>query len=246
MKLFSKTVTLDSNESYINHQLSKISPSNTLFCPVKTKKNNKKKIVTLFWEELPCTLYDVLQTKKVTTEQLFSYFVQIKDQLSILHRSNILHSDVHFKNIMMTKTKKKVYLIDYGLSPDPQKLSSYDKLTLLWDEDLFQLLWNLVFRTNQTPTDYKEFRKLLRKQTMDVQESLEKSVLPCIPTRHRKKCKNFLIMFFSKKSPLLKTNHDRIMFKLFLERMYLCFYFYFVNFDVSFEKFISCFQQSLS
>ena len=54
--------------------------------------------------------------------------------------------------------KKELYLIDYGLSSNPKKLTPIEKLYLEYHQDQFQFLWNLVFLSNRQMNNYEPWK----------------------------------------------------------------------------------------
>jgi serine/threonine protein kinase len=240
VEVFTKIIPIDSNEHknliFIQNHLLK---QNADFLPW-LKKQKKKSTIHVTWHKLPYTLYDLCTTK--SNQILYNRaWKDIKSQIIELANHNIVHGDVHLKNIMVDQHKKKFYLIDYGLSSNANALSSYEKLCLLYHQDLFQFLWNIVFLSNKEIYSFEPFGNLLREKKL-CHEKLLKTVCCFFPSNMKNKIHTYFHCFLKKDLKNLKSKKEKIVFKFFLERLYLSFYIIFVKKDIIFEKFLKEFR----
>lgn len=67
------------------------------------------------------TLYDYLNSKDTpdTEVQNKVYFKQILDAIAYCHDMGVVHRDVKLENIMITRDRQKIVLLDFGLSVTP-------------------------------------------------------------------------------------------------------------------------------
>jgi serine/threonine protein kinase len=244
MEVFTKKISLNSNEhqnlNYIQKHLGK--KTTFKFLPIVHKKQKKPNIY-ISWEKLPYTLHDLCQDKLQSSFHKKAWY-SIKSQLGELSKHNILHGDVHLKNIMVDKNKKHFYLIDYGLSSNPDNLTPIEKLYLENHQDQFQFLWNLVFLSNKQMNNYELFGNILR-TFPERHEILVKTTSLFFPIEKKKKIKNYFDCFLKKDLKKIKTKREKIMFKFFLERLYLTFYILFVNKNKIYQNFIKDFQKNV-
>lgn len=207
-----KKILKNSNEYKILKEIQK-KDKEYLFLPIE-KEEEKGKYINIFWEKIPTTVYSL---KKITKKKEFDCWKQICSSLSFLHSLHIIHCDVHLKNILVKKNK--FYLIDFGISRKVK--TEYDKFCLDWKEDEFQLLWNLIYKKNEYPSDFSILRKDLQKESKKMKELLRKEIQYCLPTDLSKK---YFSLLLSKKPILLTKKIEKIKFKMFLQRLYLLFF----------------------
>ena len=172
MKTFEKIIELNSNE----HNALKLLKKDVNFLPILHLKRHGSKTVACGWPKLAESFLVKKARKKNTVKMELECWSQVKQQVKLLHEKKINHGDLHFDNIMCGGDKKNesYYIIDFGECSDPKNLTVYEKNALLFNEDLFQFLWNFVFGSNQMQNDFSAFRKLLQKQRMEDQEMVLK------------------------------------------------------------------------
>lgn len=184
-----------------------------IFLPIKKEKEDGK-YIHIFWKKIPTTVYSI---KKITKKEEWNCWKQICSSLFLLHSLHILHCDVHLNNILVDKDK--FYLIDFGISKKVK--TEYDNYCLQWKEDEFQLLWNLIFKKNEYPTDFSILRKKVQEETKKNKDVLKKEIQYCLPTNLSK---TYYSLLLSKKPIELQKKIEKIKFKMFLQRLYLLFF----------------------
>lgn len=244
MELFTKIILLDSNEhENLNFIQKRLGKTNVKFLPI-VKKKKKKPNIHIYWQKLPHTLHDLCQDKFQPSVHKKAWY-SINSQLEELSNHNILHGDVHLKNIMVDEKKKNFYLIDYGLSSNPKKLTPIEKLYLQYRQDQFQFLWNLVFLSNRQMDNYEPFGNMLR-TVPERHETLVKNTCLLFPMEKKNRIRDYLDCFLRKDLKKIKTKREKIIFKFFLERLYLTFYILFVKKHDMYENFIKDFQKNVN
>lgn len=216
MRLFEKVVLYDSNEDRTLRTIPKWK-SNLFLSHVERKRNGKN--VTYRWEKLPSSVFEY--QKKWNAREQLDCWNQVKTQLQIVHHHKILHGDLHPGNVL--RKKNHYYIIDFGLASDPKHLTLFERVGLQYNQDLFQFLWNLVFRSNQMIQDFSAFRKLFKQQNPEIQDSVQNLVYYFYSSK--KIPKKFFQFFLSSKRTMKGwTEREKICFQMYLERLYLCFY----------------------
>lgn len=231
MSLFIKKIPKKSLEYKILKEIEKKTKQKSLFLPIKKEvvENNNIKI---YWKKYPFTIHNLISLGKwERNEKEWSAWKQICTALSFLHSLGILHFDVHLNNILCNKKKTEFYLIDFGISKKVK--TSYDKYCLLFKEDEFQLLWNFLFHNNEYPTDYSILRKKLQNENKKKQNIIKKELVFCFPKEYIEK---YYPIFLDKKPIEIKTNVEKIKFKLFLERVYLLYFIFLEKPDLFYQK----------
>ena len=84
---------------------------------------------------------------------------QIGKAIETLHKRGILHMDVHLENIVMDR--QRFYLVDFGISQLYEKRNLFQWYHYCFNEDYFQLLWNMYFNSNRMVDDFRSFRIIL-------------------------------------------------------------------------------------
>ena len=84
---------------------------------------------------------------------------QIGKAIETLHKRGILHMDVHLENIVMDRYR--FYLVDFGISQVYEKKNLFQWYHYCFNEDYFQLLWNMYFHSNRMVDDFRSFRMIL-------------------------------------------------------------------------------------
>lgn len=216
MRLFEKVVLYDSNEDRTLRTIPKWK-SNLFLDPVERKRNGK--YVTYRWEKLPSSVFEY--QKKWNAKEQLDCWNQVKTQLQLLHHHKILHGDLHPGNVL--RKKNHYYVIDFGLASDPKGLTLFERVGLQHNQDLFQFLWNLVFRSNQMIQDFSAFRKLFKQQNPEIQDAVQNLVYSFYSSK--KIPKKFYQFFLSSKRTMKTwTEREKLCFQMYLERLYLCFY----------------------
>ena len=196
-----------------------------LFLPIKKEKEDGK-YIHIFWKKIPTTMYSI---KKLKKKEEWNCWKQICLSLSFLHSLKINHCDVHLNNILMDKNK--FYLIDFGISRKVK--TEYDNYCLDWKEDEFQLLWNLIYKKNEYPTDFSILRKELSEESKKNKDLLKKEIQYCLPIDLSKKYYSLLL---SKKPIVLTKKIEKIKFKMFLQRLYLLFFIFIEKPNTFYQK----------
>lgn len=99
------------------------------------------------------TLEEYKEEKGTINPEEIKFIKQkLREKLQILHRNNILHSDIHFGNIFLTFTKENkiqdVFLIDYGMS---RNVSKFNKAQFENEDSLY--VFNYINDRFGAPTD---------------------------------------------------------------------------------------------
>ena len=139
--------------------------------------------------------------------------------LDVLHNKGILHMDVHLENIVMDRYR--YYLVDFGISQFYTEKEPFYRYHHEFNEDYFQLLWNMYFETNKMIQDFSSFRIILCKMST---------------TKYKKLCRTFqksktygktfdasikeLLNEFKKKDFKFKNKMQKIFGKFILMRLY--------------------------
>lgn len=184
-----------------------------IFLPIK-KEKEEGKYIHIFWKKIPTTVHSL---KKIKKKEEWNCWKQICLSLSFLHSLKIIHCDVHLNNILVDKDK--FYLIDFGISKKVK--TEYDRYSLEWKEDEFQLLWNLIYKKNEYPTDFSILRKKIQEETKKNKDIIKKEIQYCLPTNLSK---TYYSLLLSKKPIELEKKIEKIKFKMFLQRLYLLFF----------------------
>lgn len=235
MEFFIKSMEQDSEEYKILKKISTLKKQEKDFFLPVVKEEKKGKKIRIFQKKLS---NNVLNEKNWNEKKEWNCWKQIVSALYILHKNNILHFDVHLENIMVDKNK--FYLIDFGISKivEPNKISKYHKLCLDWKEDEFQLLWNLVFRNNEYPSDFSTFRKVIQNDTEDKKKILETEIKLLLPAPYAKK---MLKLILSKQPISLKTMFEKTKCKMFLYRLFLIYHIFIYKPNAFYQKMIHSF-----
>lgn len=232
MDLFVKSILQDSEEYKILKKTSSFKPQDkSFFLPIVKEVKRGKKVV-IYQKKLS---NNVFHEKKWNQKKEWNCWKQIASALHILHRNNILHFDVHLENIMVDKNK--FYLIDFGISKIlvPKQISKYHQLCLQWKEDEFQLLWNLIYRNNQYPSDFSTFRKVIQNESDNHKKILEKEICLLVPTIYAKK----LLKLILSTAPIELTSViEKTKCKMFLYRLFLIYHIFIYKPNPFYQKMI--------
>jgi len=76
--------------------------------------NYKFYIFTDFFDGI--TLYKHFKQDVLTTERILQIIIQVLEQLDLLNRKGIIHSDFSLNNILYNKSNRKIRIIDFGLA----------------------------------------------------------------------------------------------------------------------------------
>jgi serine/threonine protein kinase len=199
---------------------------NNLFLPIEKEIINGK-YVKIYWKKIPSTVYNI--KNKISKKNELLCWKQICSALSFLHSLNIIHFDVHLKNILVDKNK--FYLIDFGISKKNQ--TTYDNYCLLWKEDEFQLLWNLIYKNNEYPSDFSSMRKKIQEESQKNKNLLLKEIQYCLPSDISTK---YFSILLSKNPIHITTKIEKIKFKMFLQRLYLLLFIFIKKPNVFYKK----------
>ena len=220
----SKKILENSKEYKILKELKK-KDENQLFLPIK-KIEKENEFIKIYWKKIPTTVYDL---KNKTQKEEWNCWKQICSSLYFLHSLHIIHCDVHLQNILVDKNK--FYLIDFGIS---KKITSeYDKYYLEWKEDEFQLLWNLIFKRNEYPSDFSHLRKKIQEETKVNQNIIRNEIQKSLPKHLSKK---YFSLFISNKPIEIKKKIEKIKFKIFLQRLYLLYFIFLEKPNTFYQK----------
>ena len=159
-KSISKRVISESSESVILRKLDKLRPRK--FLPI-LKEKRENLFTTFYFERMPYTFSALYFQKKMTVKMLKTAWRHIKNQIHVLHKLGIIHGDVHMENIVVNGAKDKFFLIDFGESCMKKDFGEYEKLSLRYNQDLYQFLWNIVFLSNKQKQSYEDLGEILRK-----------------------------------------------------------------------------------
>lgn len=238
MSFFKKLINFDSEEYKILKKLSSLNEKQQLFFIPIEKEIKKGKKVEIYQKKLSSSVLKLVQDKKWNEKKEWNCWKQIISALHTLHSNNILHFDVHLDNIMVCGNK--FYMIDFGISKivSPKNISKYHKVCLEWKEDQFQLLWNLVYRHNQYPSDFSTFRKVVRNDTEQNKKLLEKEIKEIINTTYAKK---MFSLFLSDKPISLNSVIEKTKCKMFLYRLFLIYHIFIYKPNPFYQKMIHSF-----
>ena len=96
------------------------------------------------------TLYDYLKSFNSTVVFKMIIFKQILNIVLELHNHNIVHNDLHFKNIILNNSNT-IYLIDFGISFfDISKKKIHKKKDI---QSLGAILYYLIYKNNYKQLD---------------------------------------------------------------------------------------------
>lgn len=56
------------------------------------------------------------KTRNLSIHDIMKFFIEIRDRIDILSKYKIVHNDLHFGNILRSKERGNIYIIDFGLS----------------------------------------------------------------------------------------------------------------------------------
>ena len=227
-KSFSKKIISGSTESEILRKLDMLRPRK--FLPI-LKEERKQLFTTFYFEKMPYTFSDLYFKNKITVKMLKNAWRQIKKQIDALHKLGVIHGDLHMENIVVNGAKDKFFLIDFGESCIKQDFGEYEKLSLRYNQDLYQFLWNIVFLSNKQKQSYEDFGEILRKLPEKSCRKLLKHVEKMWIDGEKNKLKKYLQYFLEKNLEKINSKKKKIIFKFFLERLYLSYIILFVKKD---------------
>lgn len=144
----------------------------------------------------------------------------IYEALRILHKKRIAHMDVHLENILMDKYK--FYLIDFGISQNYNEKNEFHKFHFEFNEDYFQLLWNMYFGSNQMIDDFRSFLGILQSESIRKQSKLIKILKKSkiYSKNYHSKVTELIDNILKKKNFRLSKKSEKILVKLILTRIY--------------------------
>ena len=232
-KSISKRVISDSSESVILRKLDVLRPRK--FLPI-LKEKRENLFTTFYFEKMPYTFSALYFKKKMTVKMLKTAWRHIKKQILVLHKLGIIHGDVHMENIVVNGSKDKFFLIDFGESCMKKDFGEYEKLSLRYNQDLYQFLWNIVFLSNKQKQSYEDFGEILRKFPEKSCRKLLKHVEKMWIDGEKRQLKKHLQYFLEKKLEKINSKKKKIIFKFFLERLYLSYIILFVKRDAIYRK----------
>jgi serine/threonine protein kinase len=201
-----------------------------LFLPVYRIQNKNPSFVEIHMKYEPLTVFQLLHQNvdEFRQKYLVQCFQQISSILYVLKKHQILHQDVHLKNILYNSKQKKFYLIDFGIGKILYKINAtnwYDYYYYHLNGDQFQLLWNLLLKTNIFMDDFGPLRTTLGSMSKNKKQKLfqilqnstfynEKICILCKPQLD--------IFLFSKHGKIeFKHKREKILFKFLLQRVYI-------------------------
>ena len=79
-------------------------------------------------------LYDFLKEKKLSRLKFLEIIYSIYKRISELYSVGVIHMDLHFYNILVSKKTEKLYVIDFGLSLDSNQFFKGDHINLSYIE----------------------------------------------------------------------------------------------------------------
>ena len=82
-------------------------------------------------------LVDYLKKKKITDIILLELLSDILKKIIILYENGIIHMDMHFRNILVSKKTNKLFVIDFGLALNKNKFYENNLLNMRYLKDFW-------------------------------------------------------------------------------------------------------------
>lgn len=93
----------------------------------------KKKFIMMYSKYIESyELIDYLKTKKITDLLLLDILSNILNKIIILYEAGIIHMDLHFRNILVSKETHKLFIIDFGLALNKNKFYDNNSLNMTY------------------------------------------------------------------------------------------------------------------
>jgi len=102
------------------------------------KKRSYPSYVLLYSKYLKSRqLNDILNEKQLTRYKALEIIHSIYKRISQLYSVGVIHMDLHFANILISKKHERVYIIDFGLSLDSNQFFKGDQINLSYIDNKF-------------------------------------------------------------------------------------------------------------